>query len=146
MPCTECEYKSATNRDLRRHIEAKHKGVRYKCDLCDFTASVEAYIKIHKQAKHEENTYPCDLDILGYACEYTGSTENNLTVHKRKVHSQNVFPCDICEFVANTAQILKDHEKSEHPVESVLKKMKLELSCEQGYICLIKNRIINKSL
>merc|ERR1711874_45150 len=32
--CSKCEYKTYTKRQLTRHVQSVHEGIRYDCSLC----------------------------------------------------------------------------------------------------------------
>ena len=33
--CNQCDYKSLTNGNVKKHIKSKHEGIRYACYMCD---------------------------------------------------------------------------------------------------------------
>ena len=37
--CSQCEYFTTKNSNLIRHIESRHKGVRYPCSECEFVST-----------------------------------------------------------------------------------------------------------
>ena len=37
---------------LNRHIEGRHEGKRFSCDLCDYTVMNKNNLKEHKATKH----------------------------------------------------------------------------------------------
>ena len=37
--CEECYYVGMNAKNLRRHVESKHLGVRYPCERCEYVAT-----------------------------------------------------------------------------------------------------------
>ena len=37
--CEECHYVGMNAKNLRRHVESKHLGVRYPCERCEYVAT-----------------------------------------------------------------------------------------------------------
>ena len=67
--CQQCDYKNNCSSNLRKHVTAKHDGVRYSCDKCDYRATQQQNLKKHKEYKHEGVRYPCDK------CDYNEPSE-----------------------------------------------------------------------
>ena len=44
---------------LKKHVESKHKGVRYPCSKCKYAATTASELKKHVESKHEGVRYPC---------------------------------------------------------------------------------------
>ena len=66
-PCEQCEFNASTPRNLKRHIESIHEGIRYPCDLCKYSSTTLSDLKRHKGNKHEGAKYLCDQ------CEYSAA-------------------------------------------------------------------------
>ena len=47
-----CESKLSSKPTLRRHQEAQHEGVEYKCDACEFKCADKRYFQKHKKNLH----------------------------------------------------------------------------------------------
>ena len=47
------------SRNLKVHVENKHKGVRYSCSQCKYLATQAGDLKRHVENKHEGVRYPC---------------------------------------------------------------------------------------
>lgn len=52
FPCGHCEYAATDGANLKKHIEAKHLGVRYLCELCHYQATQKQNLKRHYKLKH----------------------------------------------------------------------------------------------
>ena len=52
FPCGHCEYAATDGANLKKHIEAKHLGVRYSCDLCPYQSTQKQNLKRHYKLKH----------------------------------------------------------------------------------------------
>ena len=52
FPCGHCEYAATDGANLKKHIEAKHLGVRYSCELCPYQATQKQNLKRHYKLKH----------------------------------------------------------------------------------------------
>ena len=37
--CNQCDYEATDKRNLWRHIESQHEGIRYPCNYCDYEAT-----------------------------------------------------------------------------------------------------------
>ena len=51
-PCDKCDYAATTAKNLKRHIESKHDGVRYPCDKCEYAATWKGNLKKHLNKFH----------------------------------------------------------------------------------------------
>ena len=47
LHCGECDYVATRAIDLKKHIESKHKGVRYPCLKCVYAATTAGSLKRH---------------------------------------------------------------------------------------------------
>ena len=50
--CVHCAYSATDGANLKKHIEAKHLGVRYSCELCQYQATQKQNLKRHYKLKH----------------------------------------------------------------------------------------------
>ena len=54
--CTQCDYKANLKWLLKRHIESKHEGRRYKCPHCHYQGydkrHTENHIKMYHQSQN----------------------------------------------------------------------------------------------
>ena len=46
--CQHCDYENTDSGNLRRHVEAKHEGVRYPCDQCDYHSTPQ-FLAVRRQ-------------------------------------------------------------------------------------------------
>ena len=44
-PCFQCEHAATTAAFLKIHVENRHEGVIYACDVCDFVATKADHLK-----------------------------------------------------------------------------------------------------
>ena len=51
---------TADKSNLLKHIQSKHKCVKFPCDKCDFKAIYKVDLIRHKKSKHEGIKFPCD--------------------------------------------------------------------------------------
>ena len=91
--------------NLRAHIETKHEGIIYSCDLCDHVPNRIDYLKEHTRFKHTGVRYPCDQ------CDYRS---NNLCKHKLFQHAGIIFQCDRCDYTTTHLDNLKQNTESKH--------------------------------
>ena len=54
LKCKECEYKTATKKNLDTHIKALHKGVRFLCNQCEYKATRKQYLNSHMSKIHNK--------------------------------------------------------------------------------------------
>ena len=50
--CDKCEYQAFKIRDVDRHIQAKHEGIKLPCNLCEHTYSFPSGLKRHQRKAH----------------------------------------------------------------------------------------------
>ena len=66
--CSECGKSLRNPRNLKRHLESIHNGLKYPCDQCDFNASQKYHLKSHIKAKHTKTNSKAnstwDTDII----------------------------------------------------------------------------------
>ena len=55
--CRQCDYKTVSRRNLRRHIESKHEEAHYSCVQCDYKVGIKVSLKNHVESKHEGVCY-----------------------------------------------------------------------------------------
>ena len=106
--CTECKYTSKWRGDLNKHINAKHKGIQFLCDMCDAKFLSKQNYEKHKATIHDGVRYNCDN------CPYVSKCESSIKYHQRAKHEGVRFPCTECDldFVSNST--LKKHIEIKH--------------------------------
>ena len=55
--CTDCNYSSAHGTTVKRHIESKHIGSLYVCDICQHRLSTQNALNIHKIRLHSNQMF-----------------------------------------------------------------------------------------
>ena len=43
--CNQCDYAATAAKNLKRHKESLHEGIRYSCDQCDYAATTTSHLK-----------------------------------------------------------------------------------------------------
>lgn len=87
--CDQCIFKTQDKYHLKKHITAKHTGIRYDCDECDYQSAYKKSIKRHKWATHKtivEPSFTCNL------CDnkYPFHSQDHLRQHIMKHHKMAV--------------------------------------------------------
>ena len=94
--CTLCDFKTTTNRMLRKHNSKKHLNfMSLTCTECSFKTSTNEQMKIHESSVHtDKENWPKCTD-----CDYRSWNKANITEHHRKVHEGKRFQCQLCEAI-----------------------------------------------
>ena len=117
--CDICEYKATRQTLLTLHIESKHEGIRYGCNICPFRTITNNFLKglkFHIKRKHNELVsvgkvvvFSCDL------CSYKAFFEQSLKEHVQTQHEKlSLFSCTECEYKGSRKQSLKIHKEVRH--------------------------------
>ena len=77
--CNRCDFKTLVKSHLKRHIEAKHTGIRYDCDECDFQTAYSKDVRRHKMSIHHNGIKPFKCP----ECEYKSATQEYLSAHMK---------------------------------------------------------------
>jgi len=69
--------------DLKKHIEVKHEGIRYNCDLCEYSATRPGQVRKHKESQHKltYNSFhfpPLEITQLIYPTTEASITNENM--------------------------------------------------------------------
>ena len=92
------EYEEATDpRNLRRHINSVHDGVRYECQQCDHKATDPSTLRRHIKSVHDSVRYECQQ------CDHKATRPAHLRQHIKSVHDGVRYECQQC-----------DHKATEH--------------------------------
>ena len=75
--CNQCDYQAIVHRNLTSHIQSRHKGVKYACNQCDCQFTSQDSLTKHIQSKH---------DGVKYACDYQATSQGNLMYHIQSSH------------------------------------------------------------
>ena len=105
--CNQCDLSYAHNRDLRRHLQSKHKGLTYPCQQCKYEATRSSNLTVHVKTQHGGGvTYPCQY------CEYKAPQPTNLRQHIKVQHHGFRYPCQHCDYQVKRPSHLASHVKS----------------------------------
>jgi KRAB domain-containing zinc finger protein len=120
-PWSECEF---TSKNLRQHINFKHKGINFPCEQCDYKAAGKDMLRSHIQQQHDKSTiFKCDQ------CEHTTVNHGNLQKHILYIHCPNRLNCQHCEFKTITKGMLAGHMLKMHKDYSdILTKFETKIS------------------
>ncbi|KAK4883134.1 hypothetical protein RN001_006453 [Aquatica leii] len=132
--CTECGVRSNSNASLKKHIKARHIGVKgfvchicgkqsscqssmrrhmgfhstdrpFQCQYCDFCAKSMNIIKVHTARRHFAEKCVCDI------CAKIFKSQPSLLQHRKRIHSNQKHVCDICGKAFIEKYILTKHMK-----------------------------------
>ena len=110
--CKECGHKLTTRQGLNFHMNATHKGVRFKCteEGCDFTGTQRVQIRQHIDSKHRGLRRFCDM------CDYSAALPTGVRIHKLRVHkvSPPIFACDQCKYRTQDDEKMRKHMVTLH--------------------------------
>ena len=134
--CSECDYRSRTEKLLNIHINFEHKNIRFSCQKCENQFSTATLLKVHMRVKHEGLKLVCHS--CGYATAWTSRLKkhvmtchegvrfdcskctkvftdfSSLKVHILSVHENAIYPCGLCDFKATRKVYLRRHVKNKH--------------------------------
>lgn len=105
--CSYCKVKLKKH-NLKGHIEAKHKLIKYNCSFCPFQATSKNYLKQHENARHLGQTFECNY------CDYQAKMKLSLTNHHKIVHENLRFYCDECPMKFRSPNQMKKHKIKKH--------------------------------
>ena len=105
--CKECGHKLTTRQGLNFHMNATHRGVRFKCpeEGCDFSGTQRVHIRQHIDSKHRGLRRFCDM------CDYSAALPAGVRIHKLRVHkvSPPIFACDQCKYRTQDDEKMRKH-------------------------------------
>ena len=82
-----CTFKAKTKNHMKTHNEAKHKGMRYNCQLCDYQTAYRKDLGRHLEGKHKSGAspfaWPCNI------CHFRGMDTTELQIHVNKRHKKH---------------------------------------------------------
>ena len=134
--CSECDYRSRTEKLLNIHINFEHKNIRFSCQKCEKEFSTATLLKEHMRVRHEGLKLVCHS--CGYATAWTSRLKkhvmtchegvrfdcskctkaftdfSSLKVHTLSVHENAIYPCRLCDFKARRKVYLRRHVKNKH--------------------------------
>eukprot|EP00094_Tigriopus_californicus_P007796 TCALIF_07508-PA protein Name:"Similar to Zfp26 Zinc finger protein 26 (Mus musculus)" AED:0.37 eAED:0.37 QI:0/0/0/0.37/1/1/8/0/1106 len=106
--CSECDFKSVADYQLKDHILRKHTSkdkMRFHCQHCDYASVEKAAVDRHVRFKHT-NDRPYECEICGFRTHTTAA----MARHKRGHYSQKPFVCNICGKAYADSKRLRDHK------------------------------------
>ena len=106
--CPKCDYRTKWMGDLKKHIMAKHEGLRHGCDKCDAKFTANKSLRNHKLTKHEGLSFPCKT------CNYTALNIHQLKHHEQSKHEGVRYQCKQCEEKFIHRCSLKKHTMAQH--------------------------------
>ena len=86
LPCQDCDYVAHSQRNLKRHVIAKHRMVKLPCELCDFVTSRLDSLEQHVRTKHN--------DLL---CQVSTEDRHNCLKLNNPDNADILCPCYRCE-------------------------------------------------
>ena len=139
--CNACERSFANNRDLDKHIEAKHS--QKVCQFCEEVFENDSNLKKHMDQCEEYNktTVKCNKcqkvftrfgikthrskchgqqtkDVYVCSeCGHKGKSANEIKNHQAKEHKEDVYACDECGHKGKSAKEIRNHQTREHSKE-----------------------------
>ena len=108
--CDKCGSKFTQKKNLVRHIQSKHEGVKYACNHCEHQATTKGNLKSHIQRKH----IGLGLMLFCNQCNQQYCDVSTLRRHIRSKHEDVKYACNTCEYQANRQEVLKNHIQSKH--------------------------------
>ena len=134
--CENCTFESFSRRNVKRHNESVHLGIKYQCQECPNEYTSTSQLGAHISGKHEGTVYQCDLckkivdtrkglrlhikkahegiETKCGECDKIFTSYGQLTYHKKKEHSGKQYPCKQCDYYSVSLANLKVHKKAKH--------------------------------
>jgi len=123
--CDKCEFKTARQDHLKKHVLVAHteKEIKFSCNECEFKSETESTLKSHIQAEHEdskpkptENNEDSDLPTSNECpiCDKVFSSLSSTKLHFKSRHMGIRFPCDYCDYQATQQGHLRFHIRTKH--------------------------------
>ena len=106
IKCQECEKTfSGRNRNqkLSRHVDAIHRGIKYKCKQCPKEYTQTEHLKKHVEAIHGGIKYRCQQ------CPKEYNQSENLKTHVKITHEGQKFLCHHCSVTFGRKENLYSH-------------------------------------
>jgi hypothetical protein len=135
--CTECNFKTGSETNLRLHKKQVHELTLFKCDECGVNTRTINSLKNHILRKHKGtqidnltvNTYNCEL------CDRTLPTELGRKIHTVKMHPHMAQheKCDKCDLTFTSKAFMKIHKDKIHKGRTL--KRHIEDTSEKEYLC-----------
>ena len=116
--CTEWDYSTTENDDIKRHTDSVHKGIKLEkfektlnCKQCLSTVSyknLQQHMRmVHGGETRLENKIKCDL------CSYQ-ARRDKLRTHVSVVHLGKLLVCSDCDHTFKSTRSLREHKRIVH--------------------------------
>ena len=102
-----CDYSCKNKTYFTAHVNSKHLGITFSCEVCDYTISSAQMVQRHKRGKHGGG-YPCPH------CSYRATQPGQLSLHVKAIHEKVKFSCNLCPFSTSFQTILYAHVRKCH--------------------------------
>ena len=139
--CNQCEASYTNRGSLSKHILAKHRGIKYNCDICEYEALSSGNLKVHRRKNHgitnECNFCQVKFDNLNelekhkvtahmgekkyscFACDFKSNSEAHMIKHYTLKHEGKLmrggkYACKHCDYEAKEDRSLKTHQRAKH--------------------------------
>lgn len=120
-----CEYCNATfeyKKLLRKHLTSDHKNRKrdIKCQLCVYCTDNKHHFREHllRHQKYDQRLTTNPELVKCIKCPALLKNDRSLKIHEKHVHSNTKHTCQICQKLFKTKQILKNHLKLVHMLET----------------------------
>ena len=108
--CTICTSAYNSKRDLNRHVDSKHKCLKFECNDCGKQYSHEIGLTAHINSIHKRIKYRCE------ECDKEFTSTSSRLRHMKITHEHAVkkYSCSMCDYKALIPSTLKQHTESVH--------------------------------
>jgi len=108
--CNKCDREHSSKKAIMIHIQGRHMGIKWSCDICHKKISSPYHIKSHKRDEHNivTETIPKFPNRKKRSCEVCGKqfyNISNLNRHKLVLHLDNET-----EKLGETQKVVEDRE------------------------------------
>jgi uncharacterized Zn-finger protein len=109
--CLECDYQATRKSNLTQHINTVHRGIhKFKCDQCESSFAESGNLAKHIQSVHDKVRFVCTVE----GCDKSYSLKSYLINHIKSFHEGHEHRCDQCGKVLSTNANLKQHIQNVH--------------------------------
>ena len=110
--CTECDYVSKWNSNVKRQYKRKHvknPTNDYQCDICGKSYTTKKNVNIHQYSIHGIKSVPLHKCS---ECDFESVHRNVRDSHYDAQHTSDTAKCDLCEKVLKNKNNLRMHVNS----------------------------------
>jgi uncharacterized Zn-finger protein len=109
--CLECDYQATRKSNLTQHINTVHRGIhKFKCDQCENSFTASRSLARHIQSVHSKIRFVCTFQ----GCDNSYSRQGDLNNHIKSFHEGQEHRCDQCGKVLSAERSLKKHIQTIH--------------------------------